>query len=274
MILNVCFLDYTTVNVGEALTQPADYFEFGHTIAKVPLLPFTPTDMVSGIIIGGGGLVRRYHNNAWLALKEVVDRTPDTVPIVIWGMGINDHGRLDRRYDETLLHLEERRNVLIGLRDCFYDRYVPCVSCMRPELAEAIELQEKVGVYFHHSYPLPFDTICKWPAMSNEIQGDRISYFRRVVQFLGSCETVVTNTYHGAYWATLLNRRVIVLSPFSNKFMGFKYEPVIIKNVQAMDDALKLTQSYPDALSDSRKASIAFYKEAQSFLRRFGAWPC
>jgi hypothetical protein len=270
LILNVCYLSYT-VNLGDTLTHPVDYFDWDLTVKKVPLVPFSPAPNVAALIIGGGGITRdpRSNMNKWLELRTIVDRTPATVPVVIWGMGINDHGRLDRRYDETLADLERRPNVLIGLRDSFYERHVPCASCMRPEFDGTFAVQHEVGFYLHHTNDIPFNVAMRGPMMSNQVQGDRLAYFGRVIEFLGSCETVITNSYHGAYWATLLNKRVVVLAPFSNKFVGLQHEPVIVKDTAWLTRARQDARTYPQALAESRRANRAFYDEVQAFRGRF-----
>ena len=40
--------------------------------------------------------------------------------------------------------------------------------------------------------------------------------------FLASGETVITSTYHGAYWGLMLGRKVIVV-PWATKFLGFRH---------------------------------------------------
>jgi polysaccharide pyruvyl transferase WcaK-like protein len=262
MIINPCFVTYATTNIAEHFTQPVDYFKFSGDVKKVPLSRPASDYLdpsVTMIIVGGGGIVRDEKTNAWLWLKAIADQAP-TLPIVIWGMGINDHGRFDRNYDETLSDLESRPNVLIGLRDAFYRCHVPCASCMRPEFDTAFPVQHEIGLYVHHA----FDLQLACPRMSNQVSGNPISYFWRVLQFLGSCDVVVTNTYHGAYWATLLKRKVIVVAPFSNKFLGFKHEPIIIHDISWLTTAVKIARSYPHALSESRQANIAFYQRALS----------
>ncbi len=102
--------------------------------------------------------------------------------------------------------------------------------------------------------------------MTNLVQGDAEAYFESVIQFLASAEIVVTNTYHGAYWATLLNRKVIVIAPFSNKFMGFKYEPVIVRGLKDVKDAVHDARRYPEALSDSRELNVAFYQRVKAHV--------
>lgn len=265
MIVNLCYDKYCDVNIAESFTQPIDYFDFGEPTEKRPFsmsLPKNVKTPLSMIVAGGSGLLR----NAWYALRAIVDESCGRLPIVIWGMGINDHGRFDKNYNETLAYIENKKNILIGLRDSFYSNYVPCASCMMSELDAGFKIQREVGFYAHHSFDVPH----VYPVMSNRVHGDRTTYLWRVLQFLGSCDIVVTNTYHGAYWATLLNRKVIVVRPFSNKFLGFKYEPIIIRDISSLMPAMKIARSYPLALAESRKANQLFFERVVEFRQEFG----
>ena len=44
------------------------------------------------------------------------------------------------------------------------------------------------------------------------------------LSFIASGETVVSNSYHGVYWAMLMGRKVLCL-PFSNKFSRYRLPP-------------------------------------------------
>jgi hypothetical protein len=258
MLINMCFLEYSKRNIAENFSQPIDYFPLSRNARKVDIwspAPELQDPDVSMVVIGGGGAFRCPGLDTWQFMHDVATAMPAHVPIVIWGMGINDHGRFDRNYGELLTSLENRPNVLIGLRDCFYSRYVPCASCMRPEFDASFTIQHEIGLYVHHDLDIPLDH----PRMSNQIEGDPITYFGRVIEFLGSCETVLTTTYHGAYWATLLKRKVIVVSPFSNKFFGFKHEPAIVQEPRWVRDALPFARSYEHALTECRQANREFY---------------
>ena len=50
----------------------------------------------------------------------------------------------------------------------------------------------------------------------------------KTIEFIGSGDVVVTNSYHGAYWATLLGK-VVVAFPWASKFYGLK--DYLINNV-------------------------------------------
>jgi hypothetical protein len=43
----------------------------------------------------------------------------------------------------------------------------------------------------------------------------------QILDFLGSGETILTTSFHAAYWGTLLIRKVLAF-PFSNKFITMK----------------------------------------------------
>ncbi len=268
MVINACFVEYANVNIAEVFTQPVDYFEFGDGAKKVSLYTKMDASMgsdVSLVIIGGGGIARTSRLDNWVQLNDIVDCISPTVPIAIWGMGINDHGRLDRQYDDRLASIRSRHNVLVGLRDSFDRNYVPCVSCMRSEFDTQFTIERVIGFYAHHLLGLELP----YPTMTNYIHGDPQITFKNVIRFLGTCDVVVTNSYHGAYWATLLNRKVIVVAPFSNKFMGLKYEPIIVQSPADVNDAARIAKRYPAALAESRAANVSFCERVRQFRDEF-----
>jgi exopolysaccharide biosynthesis predicted pyruvyltransferase EpsI len=86
-----------------------------------------------------------------------------------------------------------------------------------------------------------------------------------VLKHLASGEIVVTTSYHGAYWATLLGRRVIVIKPWSTKFMHMKHSPVLLDSLdwlRSIDQAV----AYPNALEECRAANVAFYDKVVTLL--------
>lgn len=271
MVVNLCFFAPPRTNVGDRFTHPTDYFTWGFETRKYPLGTPATTYLLplpSVVIVGGGGVVRDPKRNDWFTLSRIAAEVPHEIPLVIWGMGINDYGRLDVAYDVTLDFIETRPNVLVGLRDRFHRNYLPCASCMRPEFDQEFGIQHEVGVYCHESIDIPLD----YPRMSNKFNGDPECHLERAIAFLGSCEYVITNSYHGAFWATLLGRKVIVVSPFSNKFLGFKFEPVIVQDLRYVVHHLRYLKSicrqYSKALADSRALTVEFANTVGDLIRR------
>jgi exopolysaccharide biosynthesis predicted pyruvyltransferase EpsI len=83
------------------------------------------------------------------------------------------------------------------------------------------------------------------------------------IRFLASGDTVVTNTYHGMYWATLLGRKVVVVKPFSTRFLFHKYRHVhtILKTLDLMS---KVSLRYPEALQECREANMRFAEKVKN----------
>src|SRR5690606_21033089 len=50
------------------------------------------------------------------------------------------------------------------------------------------------------------------------------------LSFIADHEYIVSNTYHGVYWATLLNRKVLCL-PFKSGLFSFKHKPLYVSNL-------------------------------------------
>ena len=76
------------------------------------------------------------------------------------------------------------------------------------------------------------------------------------IRFLASAEIVLTNAYHGMYWATLLGKKAIVF-PYSSKFHGFKY-PVAMSAPGAWRSARGAAPAFPEALDECRQANLRF----------------
>ncbi len=88
-----------------------------------------------------------------------------------------------------------------------------------------------------------------------------------IVAFLGSAEVIVTDSYHGVYWGTLLGRKVVAV-PYSSKFYGFRHPPAYSRN-RGLDwraEALGV-RVYPDALAECRSATREFYGRVRGAIR-------
>lgn len=91
--------------------------------------------------------------------------------------------------------------------------------------------------------------------------------FPDVLAFLGSGKVVITNSYHGLYWATLLSKKVLCLDA-GGKFAHFKWPPTHVKP-EAVEEALAHANSipeYPDALAECRSLNLAFYQKVLTIL--------
>jgi hypothetical protein len=207
------------------------------------------------VVLGGGGLVSV---NFDARMRRLAEHRPRLKSLVAWGIGeslINDKtgGRVGR-YDGPLPDYLQAFD-LVGLRDWGTAwRWAPCASCLLPAFDRPGPIRHAVVVYEHKRIPIPIEGL---PRLSND--GNDLD---RALDFLASGETVVTNSYHGAYWATLLGRRVIAL-PSLSKMYRFRHAPVLAWH-DDWRDHLDRTRAYPEALEDCRDANRAFHRDVQA----------
>ncbi len=240
-----------TDNLGDRLCSPALYFDFLGSSARHDLLrvPSRVKRHARVIVVGGGGLLDNdYYLDGWHALVN------DTgAELIAWGLGHNRRGGSAARYPDFLSGFS-----LVGVRDTGPGipatfEWVPCASCMHAAFDQSYGLESDVVCYSHAAHPLAIDGV---PRLTNSERD-----VSKVMRFLASAETVVTNTYHGMYWATLLGRKVVVC-PYSSKFHGFRY-PVVMSTPDDWKAARRLATSSPQALNECRDANRRFAEKVR-----------
>ncbi|KQR69062.1 polysaccharide pyruvyl transferase family protein [Rhizobium sp. Leaf341] len=237
-------------NVGDWYCAPSRYFAFPD--AEGDILHIESLPLAQHVIVGGGGLVAKTFHPL---MEKLAARKPEIRSLVAWGIGESENvdktGKIVHPYDGAYpAYLNEFD--LVGVRDFGTNyRWVPCVSCMSELFDLEYPVTTDICVYEHKRIPLG---ISGFPTISNS--GDDL---QAVLRFLGSAHLVITNSYHGAYWATLLGRRVIVI-PSMSKLYRFAHAPVICTATE-WSRYVGVTQQYPNALTESRAANLAFHKD-------------
>lgn len=125
-----------------------------------------------------------------------------------------------------------------------------------------------VVAFLHGELPVDESVLAGIPTMKNLIAKEEIgkwSTLDKILDFLSRGDVVVTNSYHGTYWATLLGKRVVAV-PHSSKFLAFKHPPVMVETLDEWRNALRGATAYPTALSESREANRDFRATVRSFL--------
>lgn len=210
------------------------------------------------VIVGGGGLGTHFFAPH---LNRLTNKLRD-YKLIAWGVGVDDvvdrsgtildpckeydlHGRWFEDFDEVGTRVW-------GIHPKF--RWVPCASCLHPAFFKFREVKPDrfLGVYNHKRVPLvrPGDT--EFAVLDNS--GDNLL---QKLEFLASHEYIVTNTYHGVYWATLLNRKVICV-PFKSGLFSFKHKPAYSEG-NLSEETFQLARSYPESLEECRAANIDYY---------------
>ncbi len=227
-------------NAGDMWSNPLNYLHVDAPTVSLGL--DDPIDTSGSVIFGGGGI-----------LKYAPQIPPCDGPRIIWGAGVN---RPHLRDQDTIRGVSGWD--LVGIRD--WDRgypWVPCASCLH----EA----------FHRKYDILYEFVVMegsrlgirgLPAMRCNV-GKRIDEF---VKHLGSGETIITSSYHGWYWGTLLGRRVVVIpNEQASKFYHLRW-PTPLATVQDWRAAARRSQAYPEALQQARAANVQHMLRAAGVL--------
>ena len=293
-MLNVIRLDEK--NCGDKWSSPVNYFDFlkravsrdaspraqrpGESLAIWEEQEFNDTSEDYAIIAGGGGLLT--FKGVIPFLSELKKKRP-TTKLIFWGAGCNSPSCLCCGLSPPLALPPPLESWdLAGVRD-FNHGYIPglikgsstqksypvrrsfpwvsCPSCLHEAFDSPYESQHALVVYEHKDHPF-FDTIDspKIPVMSNETAD-----IDEVISFLGSGDTILTNTYHGVVWATLLNKKVIIFEPFSTKFFGLKHKQPTCTRYN-WKEKVGEGVNYPLALEECRASNINFSKKVKKCL--------
>ncbi|TWF57156.1 polysaccharide pyruvyl transferase family protein [Neorhizobium alkalisoli] len=240
-----------STNVGDWYCYPSRYFPFERS-DFMDIYDFDETRLGIDIIVGGGGLIANTFNPF---LDKLASLKKAGGSLIAWGIGESLNVRVDGGvvlpYASTLPDYLKSFD-LVGIRDYGTEyRWVPCASCMLPHFDHDYAITQDVVIYEHKRIPLPIDGLPRRSNGGNDID--------ETIKFLASAETVVTNSYHGAYWATLLQRKVVCI-PNMSKLYRFRHLPVICR-ASEWRNAMRLTVTYPDALEQCRTANRKFYDD-------------
>jgi len=235
-----------TRNIGDLACAPYRYFPFPqYKVADV----HRPAPLRGRVIVVGGGAVAQH-------VERAVADDPEAI-VVGWGVGDSRHGLRTPREPPPGVALYGSREW--GQKGTIH---VPCVSCMSPLFdappppSRPYVLFTNAGKRIMDTYPVRIDGM---PELRNH------TTMEEAVAFLASGETVLTNSYHGAYWGTLLRRRVVIVNPYSSKFHNFRFQPVIATDA-GWKDAAERAIVFPQALDEARAANLAFHRRVMSFI--------
>jgi len=251
-----------TENIGDLTCGPEDYFQFGEW-ENVHL----PVEETWGglrlpvrcrhYILGGGGLFFNWNRD------HLYRYCKDFQSIIIWGAGLNDDNPNVRSdaYPQWL----KGATKLVGVRDYIGGlRWVPCPSCMSPAFDKKREIKRDFVIYEHPGKEIRFKSDIP------RVSGDKPPTLEHALDYLGEAETILTSSYHGAYWGTLLGRKVIMWS-WSSKFLFMKHQQQLFDIRDSVKSwrvsaLTKKAQLYPDALAECRQANVEFHKDVMEIV--------
>lgn len=290
-------------NVGDMASNPLQYFLNPSEYESIDIIDLMSAQIPDNatVIAGGGGLIaNQFMDDALRALtvpqdhnqllnladqywkvcssgnsqvrqeffsklnplvKEYLDKLSRTTgPRVIWGAGHNSDYikklKGDLEYPEWLRDFN-----LIGVRD-YNQQYnwVPCASCMHPALRKKYPIKNDVIWFEHKKQLIKSADFGSKPIPRFINSGDNID---QTIELLGSANIVITNSYHGAYWATLLKKKVIVADPWSSKFNALKHMPRFLNKDTSWEQLVASASVYNDALDECVDVNQQFWNQVQ-----------
>jgi hypothetical protein len=258
---NIAFVHIINENLGDAACCPKRQFsefrncpemDYRRLLGGVNRRPWT-------LIVGGGGLLHP-GIDVWIEERAKAQR------VILWGIGLNYHdGFLVPNWRNliskcALITLRDKSETTIGGPI----HYCPCVSCMSPEFDAFRDLKPKHSVvcFEHYQKRLGFSL----PTRSNQRRPNW--GFAEAIRFLASGRRVITNSFHGGYWAALLGRPVLIYQPFSMRFRSglrcrdFASKPEEIRE-WLTEDVADPPRSY---LEECRDVNRATYNAVRTLL--------
>jgi len=239
MITNIYRINYS--NCGDLSSSPFNYFSAPFPVNRVCISSLDKVRQNYFSVFGGGGLIY----DEWL--KGLSSYFNDCKGIAIgWGVGLNIHELGNKALYPSFVN----RFQLLGVRDFGFGlRWVPCASCMHHAFDHKYHITKEIGVFEHVEVPLNVEH----PKFKNN------KTVEEALEFIGGCEKIITNSYHGAYWSLLLGKKVIVLPvENSSRFYFFKHKPKIVDYGSLNFEGCQI---YENALQECRDANKTFYKD-------------
>lgn len=250
-----------TPNIGDAYAAPRNYFDF--------LAMSRPVDIKSlrgvvdretehqkidfggaALIVGGGGLL---DNDYFRDEISLISGLPATALRVLWGTGQNNHAvrNVSSLFNSRYQDLSSFD--LVGIRD--YPNpweWVPCASCMHEYFSQpAPEPTLDIVSYLHYDPNLHAEAFNEIPhPLYNK------GTFDQAIEHISRGALVLTNSFHGAYWAQLLGRKVIAF-PTTSKLLHYRF-PIPLCDPTEWRRYTRFAYVAEEALAFSREANTRF----------------
>lgn len=239
-----------TSNSGDLNSCPKQYFHFNCFPREADIVTkFNSTaDIAEKNIIIGGGI------HPWLYFDNEFTRRMNPEISIGWGLGMCTGDIFPKTFLEkmSLIGLREFNYPFIDNKKIFY---VPCPSCMNTQFDRKYETKHEMVFYAHYMQKEDQKILSHLPVMTN-YEPD----LSKVLRFISSGEIICTNSYHGAYWALLLGKKVIYKG-YARKWGAFKYPPVYVESFSDIrGGVINRALNYPEALAECRAVNMDFYQ--------------
>ncbi len=259
-IVNLMLID--TNNYGDRSSSPLDYFGFDCEAIRMDVTSYhSKIEELKEcfIIYGGGGHIHipapDYNDGRFGHIEEIIKLSPW---MVTWGLGHNVPG-LDELlyppYFKTAFKLNGMRN-----KSDEY-RWVPCSSCMSPLFDEPRDKPTSAYVIYHHDNRLIDIGNFKKKSLNK-------TSMRAALKFIQKGRTLITNSFHGAYWGLLLGKKVVVISPLTTKFKSI-HPDLVFATEHNWRGVAKSAKADINFLDECRNSNIKYHKDVNSLVEEY-----
>lgn len=234
----------TTPNVGDRACCPGDYFDFGESVT----MDFGQDMPACRLAVFGGGQVWRQ------CVDALIYRSANAAMKVLWAVGLDTRAAGSLEFD-----IAKAQTRLIASRNWNVPgcEYVPCVSAMSPLFDAPPPPECELVLFTHARKSAGLARPEGIPGMTNHDVT-----MEQAIAHLARGETVITNSWHGTYWAMLLGRRVLCL-PFGSKFHGFRDPPAMADPANWLP-ALPTARRHYGLLEEARAANRGFHAKVMN----------
>ena len=215
---------------------------------------------------------KELHTDFYTKFKDMVNDALATIdknktPKVIWGIGHNVQKYGQDDVDKIKYPKFMREFNIVGIRDYVpqqpYD-YVPCASCMHPELRKTHSIKNDIVIIEHKKQLIKGTDFGAMSIPRFVNSGNNLS---QMIELIGSANIVISNSYHAVYWATLMKKKTICVGAWSSKFFTLKHKPVHIKSISKdFDEAIDEAKIYDTALDESIMANQKMWNKIQALV--------
>lgn len=241
-----------TKNIGDRWCSPFDWLIFPFTSEAKDVREASDPYKVS--IIGGGKIFGGL--SSYAGVQEPKNRLN-----IAWGVSTVQKFPISVRYSKS-----RKLMSIVGTRDWGDNRFrwVPCASCMAPHFNE-IQKPEHEVVFYYHAGKTEKQKI-NIPDHIPKLSNNAVT-LSEALRFIASGKTVVSNSYHGVYWAMLMGRKTICI-PFSNKFNFYRLPPTYA-SARNWETKLEYAKAHPNFLSICGDATRSYEAHINKVVTQF-----
>lgn len=247
-------------NQGDRLSGPYRYFNFdGYDTlswdAQIQKAGRTTVKAGDALILGGGIYFTKNKPN----LMKLIKRAR---VFVGWGIGLDERSGLDEFLPfYTLLGTRERKSPYIDGQRVFY---VPCASCMNSAF-DGAGPSPSTEIALHLNGGFNEKTILQ--KFKGAPCTTTVTPFADTLKNLQAADCVVTNSYHGAYWGSLLGKRVVCVPTEVPKWSGLHENVAVTSSMEEVDGVIRKARHVPDGYrQECREINRDFYERVTALL--------